>query len=266
MTIMGFLSIYFTLSLIILGLMILLWLVSLTLKNSSIVDIFWGMGFVITVWVIFLLTPDGFTTRKLLLSGLVTIWGLRLSLHILFRNWGRPEDFRYRAWRDEAGTAWWWRSFFKVFLLQGIILWIVAAPLLAAQLGAQPDYLTWLDILAIPVWLTGFFFEAVGDWQLARFKSDQANKGKVLQTGVWRYTRHPNYFGDAAQWWAYYLVAAAAGGWWTIFSPVIMTTLLMRVSGVTLLEKSLKEEKPGYKEYMARTSEFIPWFPRKKSP
>ncbi len=261
---MDFISIYFSLGLVILVLMSLLWLLSLALKNASIVDIFWGTGFVIAAWAAFLLTPEGFIQRKLLIAGLVTIWGLRLSLHILIRNWGKPEDFRYQAWRNETGSAWWWRSFFKVFLLQGVLLWIISAPLLAAQFSPQPDHLTWLDYLAIPVWLIGFFFEAVGDWQLTRFKADPANKGKVMNRGVWRYTRHPNYFGDATQWWAYYLIAAAAGGWWTIFSPAIMTFLLTRVSGARLLEKSLKEEKPGYKEYVESTSEFIPWFPRKK--
>lgn len=261
---MDFIAVYLNLGLVILGIMMLLWLVSLALKNSSIVDIFWGTGFVIVAWAAFLLTPDGFEPRKWLISALVTIWGLRLTLHILVRNWGKPEDFRYQAWRQEAGAAWWWRSLFKVFLLQGIILWVVATPLLAAQFGAQPDRLIWLDYLAIPVWLIGFFFEAVGDWQLTRFKANPANKGKVLDAGVWRYTRHPNYFGDATQWWAYYLIAAAAGGWWTIFSPIIMTTLLLRVSGVTLLEKTLVEERPGYKEYIERTSEFIPWFPKQK--
>jgi len=261
---MEFLSIYFSLGLLILGLMTALWIVSLVLKNSSIVDIFWGTGFVITTWAAFLLTPEGYLPRKLLLSILVTVWGLRLSIHILTRNWGKPEDFRYQVWRKEAGAAWWWRSYFKVFLLQGILLWIISTPLLAAQISSQPDRLTWVDYAAIPVWLIGFFFEAVGDLQLARFKANSANKGKVLQSSVWRYTRHPNYFGDAAQWWAYYLIALAAGGWWTIFSPVIMTTLLMRVSGVTLLEKTLKEEKPGYREYVETTSEFIPWFPHKK--
>ena len=261
---MEFLSIYLALGLVILGFMTLLWLVSLLLKNSSIVDIFWGTGFVIVAWAAFLLTSDGFAPRKWLLIVLVTIWGLRLSLHILIRNWGKPEDFRYQAWRKEVGPAWWWRSFFKVYIMQGVLLWIISTPLLAAQISAQPDRLIWVDYAAIPIWLIGFFFEAVGDFQLARFKANPANKGKVLQSGVWRYTRHPNYFGDAAQWWAYYLIALAAGGWWTIFSPILMTILLMRVSGVTLLEKTLKEEKPGYKEYVETTSEFIPWFPRKK--
>lgn len=261
---MDFISTYLLLGLIILGMMSLIWLISLAVKNSSIVDIFWGAGFVVVAWVAFFLTPDGFMGRKALLVTLVTLWGMRLFLHILIRNWGKPEDFRYQVWRKDAGSSWWWRSFFKVNLLQGFLLWVISTPLLVAQLSAKPEVLTWLDYLAIPVWLTGFTFETAGDWQLARFKANPANKGKILQTGVWRYTRHPNYFGDAAQWWAYYLVALAAGGWWTIFSPIIMTTLLMRVSGVTLLEKTLKVEKPGYKEYAERTSEFIPWFPKKK--
>jgi steroid 5-alpha reductase family enzyme len=261
---MSFTQAYLILSVVILSLMLLLWLVSLWLKNSSLVDIFWGTGFVIFTWLAFTLTPGGFIVRKLLLCPLVTLWGLRLSLHILRRNWGKGEDFRYQAWRNEAGSGWWWKSLFKVFILQGILLLIVATPLLAAQIKPLPDHLTWLDLLAIPVWLVGFTFETLGDWQLMRFKANPANIGKLLTTGAWRFSRHPNYFGDATQWWAYYLVAVAAGGWWTIFSPIIMTVLLLRVSGVKLLEKSLKQTKPGYQEYVDTTREFIPWFPRRK--
>jgi steroid 5-alpha reductase family enzyme len=260
---MSFLSIFTIALFVILGLMVLLWLVSLALKNSSIVDIFWGTGFVISSWVYFALTPDGLLLRKLLIALLTTLWGLRLSLHILRRNWGKPEDFRYQAWRKEAGAAWWWRSFFKVFLLQGILMWIISAPLLAAQFFPGPDHLTALDILGGFTWLVGFFFETAGDLQLARFKADPANKGRVMERGVWRYTRHPNYFGDSAQWWGYYLIAASAGGWWTLFSPLIMTLLLLRVSGVALLEKTMTA-RPGYEEYIRNTSAFIPWFPRKK--
>ena len=259
---MEFLSTYLILFAITIGLMTFLWALSLVLKNSSIVDIFWGAGFVVFAWVAFFLTPGGFLGRKLLLTILVTVWGLRLSLYILIRNWGKPEDFRYQVWRKQHGKKWWWYSFFQVFLLQGVLLTIIAAPLLAAQMSLAPARLGVLDFLAIPLWAIGFFFESVGDWQLKRFKSDPANKGKVLDRGVWRYTRHPNYFGDVAQWWAYYLIAAAAGGWWTIFSPILMTTLLLRVSGVSLLEKTL-DSRPGYKEYSERTSEFIPWFPKK---
>lgn len=260
---MNFLATYLILFVVTIGVMTMLWVLSLVLKNSSIVDIFWGTGFVILAWVSFFLTPDGFLARKLLLTILVTIWGLRLSIYILVRNWGKPEDFRYQAWRKEHGKKWWWYSYFQVFLLQGVLLTIIAAPLLAAQISPTPAKLGVLDFIAIPLWVIGFFFESMGDWQLKRFKSDPANKGKVLDRGVWRYTRHPNYFGDSTQWWAYYLVAASAGGWWTIFSPVLMTFLLLRVSGVKLLEKTL-DIRPGYKEYSERTSEFIPWFPKKK--
>jgi steroid 5-alpha reductase family enzyme len=200
-----------------------------------------------------------------LLLAIVTLWGLRLSLYILWRNWGKPEDFRYAKWRAESGGRWWWKSFFQVFLLQGLLLWIVSAPLLAAQLGPDAKSLTWLDGIALGVWLIGFFFESVGDFQLARFRADPTKKGTVLRSGVWHYTRHPNYFGDAAQWWGYFLLALAAGGWWTIFSPLLMTTLLLRVSGVTLLEQTLKDSKPGYREYVESTSAFIPWFPRNRA-
>lgn len=262
---MTFLEVYVLGGLVVLGFMTLLWLVSLALRDSSIVDPFWGTGFVIANWVYFALTPDGFPARKWLIAILVTVWGLRLSLYLLRRNWGKGEDFRYQKFRRDAGPSYWWRSYFKVFLLQGILLWIISAPLLAAQYGPTPDRLTLLDFLAIGVWVIGFFFEASGDWQMARFKADPANKGKVLDTGVWRYTRHPNYFGDATQWWAYYLIALAGGGWWTIFSPILMTTLLLRVSGVALLEKTLTTTKPQYKEYVETTNAFVPWFPRKKA-
>ena len=247
---------------IILVYMFVLWLASLALRNSSIVDIFWGLGFVVAAWAYHLLTPDGLLVRKVLLLALVTIWGLRLSLYILWRNWAKPEDFRYAKWRSESGGRWWWKSLFQVFLLQGLLLWIISAPLLAAQLGRGARSLTWLDGMALGVWLIGFFFESVGDSQLARFRADPTKKGMVLRSGVWRYTRHPIYFGDAAQWWGFYLLALAAGGWWTIFSPLLMTALLLRVSGVTLLEQTLKDSKAGYREYVESTSAFIPWFPR----
>lgn len=260
---MNFISIDLIGLAVILALMTLLWLISLLIKNASIVDIFWGTGFVITGWLFFALTPEGFLTRKLLIATIVTIWGLRLSIHVLRRNWGKPEDFRYQKWREENGAAWWWKSFFQVFLLQGVLLWIISAPLLAAQLKPTPAHLTFLDFAGLAIWLVGFFFEAVGDYQLERFKANPQNRGKVLDTGVWRYTRHPNYFGDSAQWWGYYLIAAAGGGWWSIFSPILMTFLLVRVSGVALLEKSMAA-KPGYRDYIEQTSPFIPWFPRKK--
>jgi steroid 5-alpha reductase family enzyme len=261
---MSFLDVYLNGALAILALMTIVWLLSLALHNSSIVDIFWGPGFVVTSWLYFALTPDGFAPRKMTLAVLVTIWGLRLGIHILRRNWDKPEDFRYAKWREEEGTRWWWFSFFKVFLLQGLLMWAISAPLLAAQISATPAELTILDYGALVVWSIGFIFEALGDMQLARFKAEPANKGKVLNTGLWRYTRHPNYFGDAVQWWGYYLLALAAGGWWTVFSPALMTLLLVRVSGVALLERTLSE-RPGYREYVEATNAFLPWLPRRPS-
>jgi steroid 5-alpha reductase family enzyme len=259
---MTFLNAYLLAGSLILALMVLLWLLSLALRNSSIVDIFWGTGFVIVAWASFVFGDQGFFPRKILLAALVTIWGLRLSLHILSRNWGKAEDFRYAKWRLESGPRWWWFSFFKVFLLQGVLMWVISAPLVAAEVSPTSASIGPVEALAVVVWAIGFSFEAVGDWQLMRFKADPANRGKLMDRGVWRYTRHPNYFGDAAQWWGFYLIAAAGGGWWTVLSPILMTLLLVRVSGVGLLEKTLKDSKPGYRQYMERTRAFIPWFPR----
>jgi len=258
-----FFAAYAVVGLVILAGMVVLWAASLALRNASIIDIFWGLGFVVAAWLYFGLTPAGFSGRKILVCTLVSLWGLRLSFYILWRNWGKPEDFRYRKWRDAAGKKWWWLSFFQVFLLQGVLLWVISTPLLAAQRAASPAHLTAFDYLAVLVWGMGFFFEAVGDGQMAYFKADTANRGKVLSAGLWRYTRHPNYFGDAVQWWAFFLLAAATGASWTIFSPFLMTILLLRVSGVSLLEKSLKETRPGYKDYIQTTSGFIPRQPKK---
>jgi steroid 5-alpha reductase family enzyme len=261
---MTFINVYLAVGIIILALMALVWLLSLALRNSSIVDIFWGFGFVITVWASFLLAPSAPGPRSWLLAAIASVWGLRLTIHILRRNWGEEEDFRYRAWREEAGAAWWWRSFFKVFLLQGFLMWLIAAPLIAVQVSS-PAAITWLDSAGLVVWLIGFAFETLGDAQLERFKANPANRGQLLTSGVWRYSRHPNYFGDAAQWWGFYLVAAAAGRWWTAFGPLLMTFLLLRVSGVAMLEKSMKQTKPGFEAYARTTSAFVPWFPRNHS-
>ena len=262
---MSFLDVYLVGALAVLAFMTAIWLLSLALRNSSIVDVFWGPGFAVLAWIYFALAPDGPCWRKMAAAILVTIWGLRLGIHILRRNWRKPEDFRYAKWRREEGARWWWFSFLKVFLLQGLLMWIISAPLLAAQTGEARADLTVVDYVALVVWSIGFLFEALGDQQLARFKADPANKGKILTAGLWRYTRHPNYFGDAVQWWGFYLLALAAGGWWTIFSPALMTWLLMRVSGVPMLERALKA-RPGYQEYVETTSAFIPWKPRKRAP
>lgn len=244
------------------GAMTLLWGVSLPLRNSSIVDIAWGPLFLLQALVYLTATPDGFIGRKLLVTALVAAWSLRLATHIGSRNLGKGEDYRYATWRREAGGSWWWRSYGKVFLLQGLLAWVIGAPILAAQVSG-PDHFTLLDVAGALVWGIGFAFEAVGDWQLARFRADPANKGRTMMRGLWSLTRHPNYFGDATQWWGVFLVAAAAGGWWSIFGPAAMTWLIVRVSGVGLLEQTIAQRRPDYAEYMRTTSAFIPWFPRR---
>ncbi|MBN1200229.1 MAG: DUF1295 domain-containing protein [Anaerolineae bacterium] len=251
-------------ALVVLVFMTTIWLISVFLRNASIVDIFWGPGFVLLAVVYCVLCEDGVTARKTLITALAAIWGLRLGAHIFLRNRGKGEDYRYANWRQQHGSKYWWYSFFQVFLLQGALMWLISVPLLAAQHSDSPDHLTVIDGLGALVWLVGFIFEAGGDWQLVQFKRDPANKGQVLQTGLWRYTRHPNYFGDATQWWGYYWIALAAGGWWSIFSPALMTFLLLRVSGVAMLEKGLSKTRPQYRDYIERTSAFVPWFPRKK--
>ncbi|MEO8356005.1 MAG: DUF1295 domain-containing protein [Chloroflexota bacterium] len=258
---MNFLNTFLLAGAVTLVFMILLWWLSLALKNSSIVDIFWGIGFILVAWITFTLAPQGYLPRRQLVAVLVTIWGVRLALHIGVRNWGTPEDFPYAKWCEENGPSWWWVSFFKVFLLQGVLMWIVSAPIIAAQTSGFPAILTPLDYIGASLWTFGLLFEAIGDLQLTRFKADRSSRGQLLTTGLWAYTRHPNYFGEAIIWWGYYIIALVSGSWWTIFSPIIMTFLLMRVSGVAMLERTMKL-KPGYEEYMRRTSAFIPWFPK----
>lgn len=242
----------------------LVWLLSLPLKNSSIVDVFWGPGFMLANGVAMFLQSQVAAARQWLVTILVCVWALRLAIYIFLRNHGKGEDFRYRAWREENPRRWWWFSFFKVFLLQGVMMWIVALPLLAAQFYAMPARLVWLDYVGVALWLIGFFFEAVGDAQMMRFKANPANRGKLMSAGLWRYTRHPNYFGEAVQWWGFFLFAAATGAYWTVVSPIIITLLLLKVSGVAMLEQTLENTKPGYREYQERTNAFLPWPPRKK--
>ena len=257
---MPFLNLFLLSGGVILALMVLLWLLSLALKNSSIVDSFWGIGFVIVTWLAFSL-GQGYIPRQQIVAVLVTMWGLRLALHIFFRIWNQGEDFRYAKWREENGPRWWWVSFFQVFLLQGFLMWIISAPLIAAQTSGFPVIITPLDVTGVVVWMVGFLFEMIGDLQLMSFKQNPKNKGKLFTKGLWKFTRHPNYFGEAVLWWGYYIFALASGSWWTIFSPILMTYLLLKVSGVAMLERTMKH-KPGYEEYIRRTSAFFPWFPK----
>jgi len=240
----------------------LLWLISVRIKDVSIVDMFWGASFVTTA-LIGLAFGDGADARSLLMAILVCVWGMRLTWHLVRRNWGKSEDYRYQAMRRDVGANFWWRSLFTVFYLQGALSLIIALPLFAAFTRSEPDALTALDWVGVVLWAGGLFFEAVGDAQLARFKANPANRGQVLRTGLWRYTRHPNYFGDAMVWAGLGLIGAATGAWWALVGPAVMTFFLVRVSGVALLEQELVNSKPGYADYVKSTSAFVPLPPRK---
>ena len=249
---------------VILMLMTMLWVVSIFIKNVSIVDLFWGAGFVVTA-LFYFISSHGNMQRKIVLLTLVTVWGIRLSGYLAWRNIGKGEDFRYREFRKKYGEKrYWWISFFQTFLLQGILMWLISAPLLGAMFFREQSFPGIIDIAAIFLWITGFIFEAGGDLQLARFRSDMASKGKVLDTGFWKYTRHPNYFGDSAVWWSYGLFCLSAGSFLPLLGSVLMTALIIKVSGVALLERSLAEQKPQYRDYIESTSAFIPWFPKRK--
>jgi steroid 5-alpha reductase family enzyme len=238
-----------------------LWCLSLRLKDTSIIDIFWGFGFLL-VGTLYFAAQQGWQPRQLLVWLLIVTWALRLSIHIARRNHGKPEDSRYAAWRQQYGHRWWWWSYIQVFLLQGGLIWLLASPVWVIQTSPPPAFWTFWDGLGLLLWVVGFAFEALGDWQLARYKAQPHPAGSVLQTGLWRYTRHPNYFGESVLWWGYGCFALACGAWWALFAPALMTFLLLRVSGVAMLEKSL-QLRPAYRRYIAQTPSFFPWFPKK---
>jgi len=242
----------------------LTWVVSLFKRNVAIVDSLWSPMFLMLGFTYASLAPAA-GPRGLLMLVLVTVWGLRLALHITWRNWGHGEDRRYQAIRARNEPNFACKSLYLVFVLQAVLAWLISLPLLGALEtagAAGPGALGWLDYAGAAVWLVGFVFEAGGDWQLVRFKADPANRDKVMDRGFWRLTRHPNYFGDFCVWWGLYLLALAAGAWWSIAGPVLMSVLLMRVSGVALLEKDIGERRPKYADYVRRTNAFFPWLPK----
>ena len=230
------------------------WLLSLTKRDVSIVDSLWSLFFLLGVLVYAVSTATG--PRTILLISLVAVWAVRLAGYLTWRNWGEPEDRRYQAIRERNQPGFAWKSLYLVFGLQAVLAWIIAMPLFAGISASAP--LTTLDYAGVALWVFGFGFETVGDWQLARFKANPANRGRVLDSGLWRYTRHPNYFGEATLWWGFYLIALAGGGWWTVFAPLLMTILLLKVSGVSLLEQDIHERRPAYRDYIVRTNAFIP--------
>jgi steroid 5-alpha reductase family enzyme len=231
------------------------WIASLVRRDVSIVDGAWSFLVLMPALVIAAKLPHGPRTTVLLI--LAAAWALRLSAYILWRHRGQPEDRRYQAIRRRNEPHFAWKSLYLVFGLQAVLAWLVAAPLMAAVSSPEP----WnaLDALGVSLAVFGMLFEAVADAQLARFRADGRNRGKVMDRGLWRHSRHPNYFGECCVWWGLWLVATAAGAWWTVLSPLLMSVLLVKVSGVPLLEADLGRHRAGYAEYVRRTPAFVPW-------
>jgi len=233
----------------------LAWVASVFAGKVSFVDSLWSLFFLLAAGIV-ALDSEPLSPRGWVLVVLVSIWAIRLSLHITVRNWGEPEDHRYQKIRENNEPGFVVKSLYIVFGLQGLLAWLIAAPLFPAVASTSP--LGAIDVLALGLWTLGFVFEAVGDYQLMRFRSDPDNEGEVLDTGLWRYTRHPNYFGEFCIWWAFWLFALAAGGWWTIFSPLLISFLLLKVSGVVMLEKDIGTRRPRYRAYVESTNAFFP--------
>jgi len=251
---------FVTLAIILFGYMTTWFVLSILKKRNDIADIAWGLGFVLLAWVSFAIS-ESMSSRGILVGVLVTVWGTRLAWHIYSRNRGKPEDYRYAAWRKEWGSSFFVRSFFQVYMLQGVLLYLVVMPVLFINYS-RAGSIGLLDLVGCAVWITGFLFESFGDAQLARFIKDPANKGKLIQSGLWQYTRHPNYFGEVTQWWGIWLIALSVpGGWMSIIGPITITFLILKVSGIPMLEKKMAE-KPEFADYSKRTSMFIPLPPR----
>ena len=246
----------------VLALMLSTWALSVIRRDASIVDIAWGLGFVVVAWLAFVL-GNGPLERRLLVAALVTIWGLRLAAHMVSLRSGHGEDFRYREMRARHGRRFPLVSLFSVYLFQGLGMWAVSLPVQAAAALPGPSGLTALDLAGVAVCVGGMAFEVGGDRQLARFRADPRNRGKVMDRGLWRYTRHPNYFGDFCVWWGIFLIALANdGAWWSVAGPLTMTLIFTRIFGVPLMEKHLASTRPGYAEYVRRTSAFFPCRPK----
>jgi steroid 5-alpha reductase family enzyme len=237
----------------------LAWVASLPRHDVSIVDSVWSMLVLAPACVaLFVLPQVGPRAAAVLL--LAAAWAVRLTAYIAWRHWGHDEDPRYREIRARNEPHFVWKSLYLVFGLQALLGWVVSMPLIGAVAGDAPW--GWLDALGLALFAFGFAIEAVADGQLAHFKAEPSNRGRVMAAGLWRYSRHPNYFGEFCVWWGLWLVALSAGAWWSVLSPLLMTVLLLKVSGVTLLEKDIGERRPAYRAYVARTNAFFPWRPR----
>ena len=241
----------------------LLWLVSIKMRDASIADIWWGPGFALLAWVA-ILTSEPNSARGLLVAGVLTLWGLRLSVFMARRNLGHGEDRRYQAMRAKSPNFWWF-SLFKVFYLQGALQIAVALPVFAVA-HSQADLGLW-DGIGLTIAMCGIIIEAMADSQLTRFKAQPHSKGKVMDKGLWGYSRHPNYFGNAVLWAGLGIVGlAAAGPWWSLAGPLLMLFLLLKVSGVAMLESTIAQRRPGYQQYISEVSAFVPWPRRRPQP
>lgn len=251
---------YITLTLLLFGYMNLWFVISLIKKRNDVADVAWGLGFVLMTWTSFFLSSV-FDIRGLIMSILVSVWGLRLAWHIYRRNKGKAEDYRYLSWRKEWGKWFFLRSYAQVYLLQGFLLFLIIFPVLIVN-ETVGSSLGWIDLIGGIIWGVGFYFEAVGDAQLAKFIKDPLNKGKLMKSGLWSYTRHPNYFGEVTQWWGLWIIAlSVSNGWLGIIGPITITFLILKVSGIPMLEKKM-ERNPEFAKYKQRVSLFIPLPPR----
>jgi steroid 5-alpha reductase family enzyme len=251
---------YLNSAILIFAFMNLLFFIAILRKDNSLADIGWGMGFILAA-VYQLLVSDVINSRQILVSILILLWGIRLSIYIFSRNKGKQEDSRYAKWRKEWGKHWLIHSYLQVFILQGLFMLTIVYPVIFLH-NKQANSLNWLDLAGVIIWLTGFIFESVADYQKNKFKQIPGNSHKLMDTGLWKLSRHPNYFGESLMWWGVFLVVLnVQHGILAVFSPVMITFLLTKVSGIPLIEKQHKDD-PVYQDYIKRTSAFLPWKPK----
>jgi steroid 5-alpha reductase family enzyme len=252
---MGTVELYGCAAAAVLAVVTVLWIASVAMRDASIIDAFWGPLFVAIAWVLLAVNLHTAGLTLLLVVFLVTVWGLRLAFHLAARNFGNGEDVRYRLWRAHGGELWWLKTYYRVYLLQGAIALVVATPIIAAfRVTEAPLPINWIGV---PLWLVGFVVEATADIQLTRFRNDPDNQGRVMQDGLWSYTRHPNYFGDALQWWGLGILTFSGVTWWSVIGPLAMTLVFLNISN-EVIERGLLKRRPGYADYIARTNAFFP--------
>ena len=239
----------------------MLWLISLKIKDASIIDIYWGFGFVIMSWTGLIINlffnETTITTSQWLINIMVTIWGLRLSIHLAIRNLGKGEDLRYVKMRERASSNWRFLSYIRVFMFQGFLQMLLMTPIVLVHYYPGQSGMSFLDYFGLLVWAIGFGIEAITDMQLTKFRSNATNSNKILKTGLWRYSRHPNYFGDALQWFAFFIISLNSGYIWGVIGPILMVFIFLKLT-IGILEKSQTRKRPGYEEYTKSTNVFFP--------